>query len=55
MTLKVSKVHRFNIQVRLKLEMCLEELDTFEKIPVVLCSEDMWVFFNPIIIARLEM
>jgi hypothetical protein len=33
-TLRVSKVHWFKTEVRLKWEMCQKELDTFEKIPV---------------------
>ena len=34
-TLRVSEVHRFEIEVRLKWEMCQKELDTFKNIPVV--------------------
>jgi hypothetical protein len=33
-TLRVSQAHRFKIEVRLKWEMCQQELDTFENIPV---------------------
>jgi len=34
-TLTVSEAYRFKIEVHLKWEMCLAELDTFENIPVV--------------------
>jgi len=34
-TLRVSKVHRFQIVVRLKSEMCQKQQDTFDNIPVV--------------------
>jgi len=34
-TFRVCEAHRFKIQVRLKWEMCQQELDTFENIPVV--------------------
>jgi len=54
MTLRVSELHRFKIEVHLKWEMCQNELDTFENIPVVSCSEDMWVIFNPTVIATTE-
>jgi hypothetical protein len=51
-TLGVSEAYRFKIEVRLKWEMCQKELDTVEYIPVVYCSEDESVIFNPTIIAR---
>jgi len=34
-TLRVSEAHRFHFEVCLKWEMCQEELNTFENIPVV--------------------
>jgi hypothetical protein len=40
-TLRVSKVHWFKIEMHLQWEMCPKELDTFEDIPVKYCSEAM--------------
>jgi hypothetical protein len=40
-TLRVSKAHWFKIKVHLKSEICQMELDRFENIPVVYCSEDI--------------
>jgi len=34
-TLRVSEAHRFKMEVRLKWEMCQQELYTFENIPVL--------------------
>jgi len=34
-TLRVSEVHRFQIELRLKSEMCQNQQDTFDNIPVV--------------------
>jgi len=53
-TFRVCKAHRFKIEVRLKWEMCQKELYTFENIPVVECSEDVRMIFNPTIIAKPE-
>jgi hypothetical protein len=51
-TLGVSEAYQFNIEVLLKWEMCQMELDTFEYIPVVYCSEDESLIFNPTDIAE---
>jgi len=53
-TPRVWEVDDFNIELILIREISYEELDVFEDIAVVWCSEDMQVIFNPTIITEHE-
>jgi len=45
---QVREAQQVKIEVQLKWEMCQNKLETFEHIPIVLCSEDMQMFSNAI-------
>jgi len=53
-TFCVSEAHSLKIQVLLNWVMRKKAPNTFENIPVVLCSEDMGMIFNPTSIAETE-
>jgi hypothetical protein len=48
MTLRVSGTHQVEIEACLQWVMCQKELDTFDKIPVVECSEDEGMIFDQV-------
>jgi hypothetical protein len=51
-TFRIFVGHQFKIEMCLKWVMCQKELNTFENISVIYCSEDMRMIFNPTNIAE---